>query len=307
MKVGSSPALAHASKAADRFETRCYRSKDGLKLTADVAGPLAAPAVILLHGGGQTRHSWAGAMNALVARGYRVINFDARGHGDSEWSKDGAYGLSARAEDLRAVLSDVGGPFALVGASLGGATAIHAVAEGLRPTALILVDIVPEPEVSGVDRIVSFMCAHSDGFADLEQASDAVAAYNRDRPRPRDASGLMRNLRKRSNGRLYWHWDPRITETRSSDHQQTVKCSAGKLSKINELAVLLVRGRNSDVVSDAGVEAFRAQLPGLEVVDVSGAGHMVAGDRNDAFNAGIMTFLDRYLPVERLTQSSRPR
>ncbi len=129
MKVGSPPALARASKAADGFETRCYHSKDGLKLTADVAGPLAAPAVILLHGGGQTRHSWTGAMNALVARGYRVINFDARGHGDSEWSKDGAYGLSARADDLHAVLSDVGGPFALVGASLGGATAIHAVAE----------------------------------------------------------------------------------------------------------------------------------------------------------------------------------
>jgi alpha-beta hydrolase superfamily lysophospholipase len=37
--------------------------------------------VILLHGGGQTRHSWSGAAQALAQRGYRVINFDARGHG----------------------------------------------------------------------------------------------------------------------------------------------------------------------------------------------------------------------------------
>ncbi|WP_425230002.1 alpha/beta fold hydrolase [Sphingomonas sp.] len=298
MDVSSSPvATTRSGNKVEQVTAHHYRSSDGLDLVADVAGPAAAPGVVLLHGGGQTRHSWSGAMLALVARGYRVVSFDARGHGDSGWSDDGAYSLDDRVADLRVIVADFKGRYALVGASLGGATAIHAVAGGLTPTALVLVDIVPQPEASGVDRIVAFMRANPDGFADLEEASSAVAAYNPLRPPPRDTSGLMRNLRLRENGRLYWHWDPRITQTRSTDHQRVVQRSAAALARAGELSVMLVRGLSSDVVSDAGVEAFRSQLPSLEVANVSGAGHMVAGDRNDAFNTSMIEFLVRHLPV----------
>lgn len=277
---------------------RRFQAPDGLELVADEEGPPDAPAVILLHGGGQTRHSWSGAMAALVARGYRVINFDARGHGDSAWSAEAAYTLDDRAADLRAVAAHLQTPFALVGASLGGATAIHAVAHGLDPAALVLVDIVPHPEEEGIGRIVSFMRAHPDGFASLDEAADAVAAYNPDRPRPRDPSGLRRNLRAHADGRLRWHWDPRIVEAEPRRHHEIVQRSTATLARRGELPVLLVRGLHSDVVSDAGIAAFREMLPGLEVVDVAGAGHMVAGDRNDAFNSGVIDFLDRTMPAD---------
>jgi pimeloyl-ACP methyl ester carboxylesterase len=55
--------------------------------------------------------------------------------------------------------------------------------------------------------------------------------------------------------------------------------------------VLLVRGQRSDVVDDAGIEEFRQKLPHLEIASVAGAGHMVAGDRNDAFNRSVISFL----------------
>lgn len=269
---------------------------DALSLAADIDGPADAPVVVLLHGGGQTRHSWAGAMAALVARGYRVINYDARGHGDSDWSSAGAYHLDNRAADLEAVVRDLKVPFALVGASLGGATAIQAVARGLRPAVVVLVDIVPEAEPQGVGRIVGFMRGHPDGFATLDEAADAVAAYNPDRPRPRDPSGLMRNLRRRPDGRLGWHWDPRIVEADPGVHHDEVRRSAEVLAA-TEIPILLVRGLSSDVVSDAGVAAFKALAPRLEVADVAGAGHMVAGDRNDAFNTAVLDVLDRRLPL----------
>ncbi len=269
---------------------------DALSLAADIDGPADAPVVVLLHGGGQTRHSWAGAMAALVARGYRVINYDARGHGDSDWSSAGAYHLDNRAADLEAVVRDLKVPFALVGASLGGATAIQAVARGLRPAVVVLVDIVPEAEPQGVGRIVGFMRGHPDGFATLDEAADAVAAYNPDRPRPRDPSGLMRNLRRRPDGRLGWHWDPRIVEADPGVHHDEVRRSAEVLAA-TEIPLLLVRGLSSDVVSDAGVAAFKALAPRLEVADVAGAGHMVAGDRNDAFNTAVLDVLDRRLPL----------
>lgn len=269
----------------------------GLKLVANVDGPADAPTVVLLHGGGQTRHSWAGAMFALVAFGYRVINFDARGHGDSGWDSDGAYSLQDRASDLRAVLAETRGSFALVGASLGGATAIQAVAEGMRPDAVVLVDIVPHPGAAGIDRIVTFMRSHPEGFASLDDAANAVAAYNPSRSKPKDPTGLMRNLRIDADTRLRWRWDPRIVATDPRVHHETVQHAAGKLARESDVPVLLVRGMQSDVVTDEGVAAFRELLPRLEVADVAGAGHMVAGDRNDAFTASVLGFLARRMPV----------
>lgn len=281
---------------AQQITSRRIVSSDQLVLVADDLGPEAAPAVILLHGGGQTRHSWSGAARSLAQRGYRVINFDARGHGESDWSESGAYSLDDRVADLEAIVAELDQPFVLVGASLGGATSIHAVARSLKPAGIVLVDIVPHPESEGISRIVTFMRANPDGFATLDEAVDAVAAYNPERPRPRDPSGLLRNLRRREDGRLYWHWDPRIVASRPQDLQDQVRQSATKLAG-SGLPVLLVRGLKSDVVSDAGVARFRELVPDLEVVDVGGAGHMVAGDRNDAFNDAVMAFLDRHMPV----------
>lgn len=275
------------SNAAHR---RIIRSSAGLNIIADHHGPVDAPAVILLHGGGQTRHSWSRAVDHLSASGLQTINFDARGHGDSDWSPDGAYSLPDRADDLRAVSGILDVPFLLVGASLGGATAIQAIHEGMRPAGLVLVDIVPEPEPSGIERIVNFMHSHHAGFASIEEAAAAVDAYNPHRPPTRDTSGLMKNLRLRDDGRLYWHWDPLMLSGPQSSHLRDLPTAADTLNRLPDIPVLLVRGLSSDVVSDASIRAFRARLPRLQVADIAGAGHMVAGDRNDLFNDAIIEF-----------------
>lgn len=280
---------------ADRLKRSVFVSADGVRLVGDRGGSADAPCVVLLHGGGQTRHSWSRAVDSLIGAGLQVINFDARGHGDSDWSPSGAYALSDRAADLRAVVADLGVPFVLVGASLGGATAIQAVHEGLRPAGVVLVDIVPEPDPRGIERIVGFMHGHRGGFASIDEAAAAVAAYNPQRARPADAGGLMKNLRPRDDGRLYWHWDPRILDTAPTTHHIVVERATETLGALIDIPVLLVRGLSSDVVSEAGIAAFRRQVPRLEILDVQGAGHMVAGDRNDAFNDGVIAFAKRLL------------
>lgn len=275
-----------------------YRTRDGLTLVADTGGPEDGPIILLMHGGGQTRHSWSGATRALARRGYRVVNLDLRGHGESEWSADKAYSLDVRVQDAIDILGEPGRPYAMVGASLGGAVALHAAGQEMRPAAIVLVDIVPDLEVTGVDRIRDFMFGSMDGFADLEEAADAVAHYHPERPRPNDPGGLMKNLRLKGDGRLYWHWDPAILSGDVSiEICEVLRSSARKVGCRPEIAVLLVRGMVSDVIGDDGVDAFRAQVPQLEVADVSGAGHMVAGDRNDAFNAAVIEFLSRKMPV----------
>jgi pimeloyl-ACP methyl ester carboxylesterase len=244
-------------------------------------------------------------MTILAQRGYRVLNYDARGHGDSEWSPVGAYHLDDRVNDLRCIVEQIDGPFALVGASLGGATIIHAVAGGMIATAVVLVDIVPDAEEAGIERIIAFMRANADGFASLDDAATSVAAYNPDRPRPASSAGLQKNLRLQANGRWYWHWDPRISSGEPGRHREVVKDSARTMARQLPLPTLLVRGLKSDVVSDTGVAAFRRLLPHLEVADVGEAGHMVAGDRNDAFSASVIDFLSRTMPA--LTAPPRQR
>lgn len=279
--------------------TQRFESFDGLFLVADVGGPDDVPAVILAHGGGQTRHSWSGAMRRLIDEGYRVINFDARGHGESDWAPDGHYTLQAQASDLAMLASTTAGPVALVGASMGGASSLFAIGKQYvrNASALILVDIVLRPAPRGVEKITKFMTANPDGFSSLEEAAEAVAAYNPSRPRPSDPAGLMKNLRRREDGRLYWHWDPRMMAAAPSTEPPARTTDLIEASKGVKVPTLLIRGGHSDIVDDEGVAEMQRRIPQTEVYDVPEAGHMVAGDRNDAFNAGVISFLRRHLPA----------
>ena len=265
-------------------------------IAADLAGPDGAPTVVLGHGGGQTRHSWDKCEVQLARAGFLAINYDLRGHGDSDWSADGDYGIETRARDLMAVAAQGSRPLALVGASLGGITALVAASLGLEVDALVLVDIVPKMSPIGVAKIRGFMMAHPDGFAAIEEAADAISAYYPDRPRPKDLSGLNKNLRLRADGRYHWHWDRRMmTDTRADPAHMLALLDAADWT--DRVPTLLVRGMKSDIVDDDGVADLQRRIPHLEIADIRGAGHMVAGDKNDEFNAAVIEFLTRVMPA----------
>ena len=276
---------------------------DGLLLAADVDGPEDGPAVVLIHGGGQTRHSWSGTWRVLADAGWRAWSVDLRGHGGSDWSPEGDYSLDAFAGDLVALSTALPHPPILVGASLGGLAALVAVSEAEVQSdiarAVVLVDVAHRVEVAGRERIGAFMTDNEDGFASLEEAADAISAYNPHRPRPSDLSGLAKNLRRRPDGRWVWHWDPLFVKGKfgSADETRSSVVDEGRLGRaVDRLTVpaLLVRGRSSDLLSEEGAQDFLVRAPHAELADVAGAGHMVAGDRNEIFNRAILDFLDRH-------------
>lgn len=279
--------------------TTVFTGRDGNRLVADVAGDPSAPPVVLFHGGGQTRHSWGTTLHALAAGGWRAFSVDLRGHGDSDWARDGDYTLDAFAGDVVAIARALPLPPALVGASLGGVASLAAIGE--RPDeavarALVLVDVAPRIEAAGRDRIGAFMAEHvEEGFPSLDAVADAVHAYNPHRPRPKDVSGLRKNLRLR-NGRWYWHWDPAFLTGRlgSTDETRSALVDPERLERAARaltIPTLLVRGRVSDLLSEEGARELLRLVPHAQMVDVAGAGHMVAGDRNDIFNDAIVDFL----------------
>ncbi|MDP3892738.1 alpha/beta fold hydrolase [Nocardioides sp.] len=266
--------------------------------------------IIFLHGGGQTRHSWDEAARRIAATGWTCTTLDLRGHGDSDWSPDGRYGVNLHVADLKRAIEEVvqDGPPVLVGASLGGLTALSlASAHPHLARAIVLVDIVPRPNRDGVKRIQAFMTRHLDGFASLEEVGDAVAAYN-PRRRHRNLDGLRKNVRLHEDGRWYWHWDPRMVTHRPPEPKPSGEPPAYLPSPHDgiEPPLLIVRGALSDVVDDDGLLELRELIPTATVAEVPGAGHMVAGDDNDLFIAAVTDFID-VLPTDSPGQRGKPR
>jgi pimeloyl-ACP methyl ester carboxylesterase len=271
----------------------------GLRLAVHDEGPADGPPVLLLHGGGQTRFAWGGTQHELGGRGYRAIAVDLRGHGESDWAPDGDYSPGRIAGDLLRLMEWAGGRPALVGASLGGLSALVAVGENpdAACSALVLVDVTPRVNLPGARRVLAFMRSHPDGFDSFEEAADAVAAYLPHRPRPGVTTGLRRNLRSDATGRLQWHWDPALVEFPDPDSPIPTDRLLAAARRVR-VATLLVRGALSDVVTEATAGELQEVLPHVEYVTVSRAGHMVAGDQNDVFTGVVAGFLERVVPVD---------
>ena len=270
----------------------------GVTLAGDSWGPTSGPLILLQHGGGQTRHAWKAAGEALGRAGYHAIAFDARGHGDSDWAPDGVYGQDIMVEDLCCVIDALGKKRpVLVGASMGGGTSLVAIGEDrVDATALVLVDIAPQIETEGVQKIGAFMNYKPEGFDTLEEVAAAIGAYQPHRSPPKDLAGLAKNLRRAPNGKFRWHWDPRFMQLRREMDKRFERLSA--CARALRPPTLLVRGGLSDVLSEDGAKNFLTLCTHSEYVNITDAGHMVAGDRNDIFGTAVIEFLTRKVPVD---------
>ena len=274
-----------------------WQGVGGVKIAGDSWGDPDGHLVILQQGGGQTRHAWKRTGRLLGAAGYHAVAFDARGHGDSDWAPDGMYGQDVMVEDLQCVIAALGNRRpVLVGASMGGGTSLVAVGEEhVNATALVLVDIAPRIEMQGIDHIQAFMSQKPEGFDSLQEVADAIASYQPHREAPKNLDGLAKNVRLGTDGKYHWHWDPRFRAQRhdfAKREQRLTEC-ARRL----RLPTLLVRGGLSDVLSEEGAQDFLQLCPHSEYVNVTAAGHMVAGDRNDAFGTEVIAFLARVVPA----------
>lgn len=282
---------------------------DDIQLTADEWGDPSGPPVLMCHGAGQNRHAWKTTAQTLADRGWFVLTVDARGHGDSDWSTQALYDSEDIGRDIVALLERFESPPAIVGASMGGMAALAAQRTAARQLyiAVVLVDITPDFDMEGAQRVIAFMSGNPEGFADLDEAADAIAAYNPHRARPSEPSGLARVLRQRSDGRWIWRWDPSYVSSKPGFNSDDAETMASHMERTRRIMtegaqavttpMLLVRGGQSDLVTPEAAQSFCELVPDAEFVDVAGTGHMVAGDDNDAFTDAVSEFLSRHHPV----------
>ncbi len=288
--------------------TAMFTGAAGNRLVADVFGDAGQP-VLLLHGGGQTRHAWGRTAEHLARAGALAYALDQRGHGDSEWVADGHYGFTDFGADAAAVARTLaertGRRPVVIGASLGGVASLLAdgtserLGQGPLFAAIVLVDITPRVDQSGVAKIQGFMRERAaEGFATIADAADAVAAYLPHRKRPRSHDGLRKNLRLHPDGRWRWHWDPRVLQGERSfaqDHR-ILEAALIEAARAITIPALLVRGGSSELVQEAHAREFLELVPHADYIDVAEARHMVAGDSNDRFSDAVLDFVGKLEP-----------
>jgi len=288
--VASEPAPKRPARAVARL-----RAGGGVDLAVEHFGDAAAPSLVFAHGFGQTRHAWTGTARTLADEGWGCLTADSRGHGDSGWNADGAYDFPQFVDDLVLLARHATHPAAaapiLVGASMGGLLGLVAQSAWAPFRALVLVDITPRWENAGVERILAFMRAHPDGFGSVEEAADAIAHYLPHRQARKSPDRLRQLLVARADGRLRWHWDPRMLDriAADSERQQTHLLDAARNVCV---PTLLISGARSDIVSAATIEEFLACVQHAEHVSVAHATHMIVGDRNDAFTDAVRRFIE---------------
>lgn len=276
--------------------TRQFTTSAGLTLSADVGGDSADPAVLLLHGGRENRHSWSRVARALVSAGRYVISLDLRGHGDSTWAPDGDYSLDAYVADVRDVIAQLPSAPTVVGFLLGGFIALALAGEHPEAVkALVLLNTTLEVDGSREAFGASvFSRTAEEGFETLDAAVEAVFAQPMFRNRIQSEAGVRRNLRQRDDGRWSWRHDPVALDGENPRRASlaTTRARLEEAAAAVRAPTLFVHGGEASAVTPSQVRHMQAVLPHAEVSTLTPA-EGAGADIGEAFDATLLGFLER--------------
>ena len=271
-----------------------YVQANGLKFHYLDWGSPANPSLVLLHGVGQTCHTWD-LFAAAMSEHFHVMAFDQRGHGDTDWAPDKDYSRASMVKDANAFTDELGlDRFFLTGMSMGGANSLAFTANYPdKVEALVVVDVGPRVEPKGVKHIRDFMKNYRE-FDSLDEAAAIIHKFN-----PRRSLAIIRkytvvyNLKQLPSTKWTWKYDTYF----SDGHRQVdIKQMQDELSvavKKIQCPTLLVRGGDSDVFSLDGARDLQENIHGSEFALVEKAGHSVMGDNPVGFESAVRGFYQK--------------
>ncbi|MCZ2822836.1 MULTISPECIES: alpha/beta fold hydrolase [unclassified Modestobacter] len=286
------------------------RTDDGLRLHVEVAGEIAAPTVVLVHGIGADGTMFDPQWTALRGRA-RLVRYDQRGHGASGWAGGQAATVARLGRDLGQVVDQLGGdgPVVVAGHSMGG-MAVLALADqrpelfGSRITGAALLSTRAAP-LTGAERSSTPVTARartglSTGGAWLVWLTAPLA-------------GALHPFRSRPGQRLLrrqlFAGDPPEAAAQAT-YRMWAQTPAGVLAAylrslatydqraaiavLRAVPVLVLAGTEDRTIPTRSAPRMAAQIgAGAELVLVDGAGHMVNTTHPDTVNAALAALLDR--------------
>ena len=254
---------------------------NGIVINVDVSGPETAPAVVLHHPLATHLGTWD-ALTATLNKTYRVIRFDARGHGASA-APPGPYSFETLTADVVAVMDHVGVKKAhFLGLSMGGMIGQYlGLLHPARFHSLTLVSTASATPAAGQalwderikNSIEHGMTSVVDGAMQRWVAPSVISGK----------PGLVQRLKTMITDTPapgYAGWCGAIRHLNVTD----------KLSAI-KLPTLVVVGALDPATPPAAAEVIHRQIAGSKLVVMPGVSHMLQEEEPAAFAAVVVPFL----------------
>jgi pimeloyl-ACP methyl ester carboxylesterase len=267
-------------------------SVGGLSLHFQEWGNPANPTILMVHGFGVSGHMFDEFAQRAQDR-YHLVAIDQRGHGDSDWSAEGDYSRDAFVEDLEGFRKSLGlEDIILMGHSMGGLNAVAYVNRyPAQVKALVLVDVGPEAAKEGVDNIVRFTRGPDE--LDFDEFVEMAHRFNPRRSLENIRERMRHRLRQTEGGKWTWKFDKRFREQDGvlKVGSELSNDEMWQLFRSVHVPTLLVRGSESDVLTQEVAERVVSEMEKAKLALVPGAGHSVPGDNPDDFTEAVESFL----------------
>lgn len=280
----------------------------GNGLVCQTFGSEKDPAVVLLPPSGQTGQFWLDSAKALAEAGRFAVCVDPRGQGASDHAPDGRYDLSAYAGDLQAVLAALPTRAVVVGAGQGALVALAGIGEGAPHLAsgMVLVDASISFDKAHFDRMQAALVERTTGAKAVDDISASLSAAHPGEAPAKVGEPLLAAFAQDEAGHLAWKGDPRsLASTSLADEIDRLRAAAARVT----VPSVILRGTGNTTISAAAVRELQDLVPGAELTEIEGAGHLVAFEWQDTFNSVLLEFLERKAPRKPLTyiEGSEPR
>jgi pimeloyl-ACP methyl ester carboxylesterase len=266
------------------FTSRWVSAQDGLRLhvrTYGTRNERGLPVVCLpgLARNGADFHTLACALSADATQPRTVVTIDSRGRGLSDYDPDpDNYSFPVELADVITVITALEiGPAIFIGTSRGGILTM--LLGSARPAAIagvILNDIGPVIDAKGLVRIKNYVGklptprSYEEGAEILRRLGDAQFTGLAPESWLRQAKATWRE----TNGNLVLAYDPKLSRTLDTvDIERPVPPLWGPFDSLARVPLMIVRGANSDILSQATIDAIRARRLDVDVLDVPGQGH----------------------------------
>jgi pimeloyl-ACP methyl ester carboxylesterase len=270
-----------------------YFESDGMRFHYLDWGNTSNPTIIMLHGFAQQSHSWDFVALGLCDK-FRIVAFDQRGHGDSDWSEGHKYSLNDYHNDIDNLVEHLGLTETLmVGMSMGGRNAFtYAANHQDLVSALVVVDAAPVAQSSGRDKIRNFV-SQEDVHPSIEEFVRMVHGYTPNRPIDQIWGSIKYNVKQIPDGSWTWKYDKFLRSPDRDFRRESKDVSDAMWASLDMLKAptLLVVGEDSDIVSQDIADQMINRISNSKLVSIPNAGHRVMGDNPVAFQDAINDFL----------------